>query len=198
MVCRRLAIGGAILVLRASAVAAAESSKKKKIGNEKMNMLSAMSRKSKMKKRYAMMDGKGKKGSCNGKMNGSGKRGDKGSGKGGDETSGKGGGKGSGKGSGQDGCEDVVPPEFCFSATDPTCGPDSWPNLPIDNNECGGDRSSPVMITTTETCEAVDYFFDVSFRLSFGDIFLLTARLIQSHLSCFPTGRSVHVRQPAI
>jgi hypothetical protein len=167
MAYRRLAIVGAVLALRASTVVAAESSKKKKIDSQKMNMLSAMSRKPKMKKRYAMMDGKGsgkgKKGSCDGKGKGSGKGSSRGSDRGSGKSSGKGGSKGNGKGSGQNECEDVdPPPEFCFSATDPSCGPDSWPNLPIDNNECGGDRSSPVMITTSETCEAVDYFFDVS------------------------------------
>ena len=55
--------------------------------------------------------------------------------------------------------------DFCFDVDNERCGPDSWPDLDIENNQCGGSRNSPVTLTTLDVCEPVDYVFDVSCRL---------------------------------
>jgi hypothetical protein len=54
----------------------------------------------------------------------------------------------------------VTPPLFCFDV-DEACGPGNWPDLDIDNNQCGGSRNSPITLTSTTTCEPVDYVFEV-------------------------------------
>ena len=56
----------------------------------------------------------------------------------------------------------TTPPLFCFDPENETCGPDTWPQIPIENNQCGGSRNSPIVIPTQEFCEPVDYVFSVS------------------------------------
>ena len=53
------------------------------------------------------------------------------------------------------------PPFFCFDVDDDTCGPGVWPKIPIEGNECGGDRNSPIAISSMDMCEPVDYIFSV-------------------------------------
>ena len=53
-------------------------------------------------------------------------------------------------------------PEFCFDPNDETCGPDVWPDLDTEGNQCGGSRNSPIAIPSLDFCEPVDYVFSVS------------------------------------
>lgn len=54
------------------------------------------------------------------------------------------------------------PPLFCFNIDDETCGPNTWPDIDIPDNQCGGSRNSPIAITSNSFCEPVDYVFNVS------------------------------------
>jgi hypothetical protein len=73
---------------------------------------------------------------------------------------------------------------FCFSSEQDDCGPHSWPDLPIEGNQCGGDRNSPIAISGSDICEPVNYMFTVRKRSLIGSVLLTNA--LKSHRVCNP------------
>jgi carbonic anhydrase len=50
---------------------------------------------------------------------------------------------------------------------DPTSdvGPDNWGLLPLDGNQCDGEKNSPIAVTTSGCTRYANYQFDVSSRV---------------------------------
>ena len=55
--------------------------------------------------------------------------------------------------------DDPNAPKYCYDPTDDTCGPQVWEFLPFTDNQCGGQRNSPIAISSTRQCTPLTYDF---------------------------------------
>lgn len=56
--------------------------------------------------------------------------------------------------------DDPNDPKYCYDTTNQACGPGVWDTLPYSENECGGNRQSPIAISSTSQCTNVTYDFN--------------------------------------